>query len=134
MAEVLVHKIKFKEGEFRVFVDSSKKLIRDEWTGKCDEKELEEAANLMLVEIRKFPKGEPVYLHDATKVDLKLWTPAQIDVLKRVLIANLPLVKKFATVYASFIHQKSTESTGAMISNHKIFTSIPEAMKWLMEG
>lgn len=133
MAEIVVWEKKFKEGEGKIVVDQEKKLMKSILIGKFDDKEFEEWSNSIQNESKKSKKGEFLYLHDGSHLDMRLYSNVQTKIAKDALAVAISHYKKSAFVFTSFTHQKSVESAGgASVDNFKYFSSVQEAMKWLM--
>lgn len=132
MAEVLIAKKQFAEGSFELYVDQEKKLVRDVWIGKYNLDEFSQTLAVVMNEIKKFNKGEPLYLHNVLKSDIKLWTTEHAKAAKDFAIAGVPLCKRIAFISGSFMHQKSDKAAaGELVDAVKYFTTEAEGLKFL---
>lgn len=132
MGETLVVKKQFTEGSFELYVDQEKKLVRDVWVGKYNLDEVNQTLAAIMNEFKKFNKGEPLYLHNVLKSDIKLWTTEQAKAAKDFAIAGVPLCKRIAFISGSFMHQKSDKAAaGEVIETVKYFATEAEGIKFL---
>lgn len=136
MGERVVFEKNFKNGGTnRISVDQQLKLVKNVTDGKMDDGEMSEICKILVIELKKFNKGEALYLVDMTKMSMKFFSSKQAEDVKDFGIFAASHCKKIAQIVPSFMLQKTVDAVVAdVISNSRHFATEQEAMKWLLEG
>ena len=131
MSEVLVMEKKIHSGEFRLYVDRDKKLVKRIVKGIFEPKEYEEGTEAVINEIKKFKKGEPLFYGDSSGVDMRLMSSENMKIVNSFSSFGASYCKKFAHVIPSFVLRKGVE--GVTTPNLKLFDNEHSALEWLFK-
>lgn len=121
-------------GEWKVTVDEKIKFVKLQTFGKVDAKEMGEACDAAIKAVKKFNKGEAVFVSDTSKLEMRFMDTEVSKIVNQFGEDMLPLTKRSAAVIPSFVLRKALELLNKVYRDGvKLCATEEEAMKYLLK-
>ncbi|HYE11547.1 MAG TPA: hypothetical protein VEF53_15365 [Patescibacteria group bacterium] len=120
-----------KTGEWKVTVDEKLKLLKHVCIDKMEIEGYQDTLNCIVNELKKFNKGEPLYLIDMSPCSTKFLTSEMMKFSNEFTAFMEPYCKKWAGVIPSFVFRKTVEIFAK--GKGRYFSTEREAMDYLLK-